>query len=574
MSSAIQPYLQVVEAGATRTFIFSGEPVLIGRTRDCTVVLSDSLASRNHCVIERIAGGFQIRDLGSRNGTLVNGRRTEATFLSPGDEVRIGYAVLTLIDPTHTAPEEDIEELSEDDVIDPAPGAGVGSDAGAFSAVRPVDDPDQALTSLAAALPADNLTEATIVLANGRGQRVGGVKAGVAIRAPREPADLFRLLILVALRSRATDIHIEPRRDHYGIRLRVDGDMVDVARLTSAIGIRFATFVKVICDLDIAQRNAMQEGRFSSVVPSRIEGRESRRIDYRVSFAPAVFGQKAVIRVLDEENAPLSVVDLNLPTWMREALQIQIEQDAGMVLVAGPTGSGKTTTLYSLLRGIELDRRNVVTIEDPVEMQIAGTTQMPVDEGSGKSFANILRSVLRQDPDVIMVGEVRDAETARTAMQAAITGHLVLSTIHTRDTIGTIYRLLDLGIEPYLVGQALNLVVAQRLVRRLCQFCRKKVTPTEAQRKEFISAGLMANFTYAPVGCPKCLGTGHLGRRAVFELLTVDARIRAKIQASASESELTAALEGTKFVSLHRGGLRLVVEGQVSYDEIHRIHER
>jgi len=259
---------------------------------------------------------------------------------------------------------------------------------------------------------------------------------------------------------------------------------------------------------------------------------------------------------------------------MHQELNEQISQDAGMVIVAGPTGSGKTTTLYSLLRSIDLDQRNAVTIEDPVEIQIDRTTQMPVDEGSGKSFGAILRSVLRQDPDIIMVGEIRDAETARTAMQAAITGHMVLSTIHTKDTLGTVFRLLDLGVEPYLVSQGLNIVVAQRLVRALCPACKRKVGVTPQQRTVLKTAGVEVDFVCVPVGCPRCLGTGHAGRRGVFELLRTTDKLKAAIQANPSTVDLEAAVKDTPYVTLLQSGLKLVGEGVASFDEVQRISAR
>ena len=299
-------------------------------------------------------------------------------------------------------------------------------------------------------------------------------------------------------------------------------------------------------------------------------GGRPRKIDYRVSLAPSVFGQKLVIRVLDTTYAPLNVRALQLPDWMRIEIERVVKQDAGMVLVCGPTGSGKTTTLYALVRGSDVTHRNVVTIEDPVEIQIEGVTQVPVDDTQDRTFSSLLRSMLRQDPDVILIGEIRDAETARTAMQAAITGHLVFSTVHTQNTIGTIFRLLDLGVEPYLVSQALHLVLAQRLVRQLCPYCKQAVRPTAEQLKRMGPAGEGVGQIYLPRGCPRCLNTGFAGRRAVFELLTTNDQLRDLILKTPTISEIQTAPGTTGFQRLHQSGYQLVAEGTAPFDEIDR----
>ncbi len=333
------------------------------------------------------------------------------------------------------------------------------------------------------------------------------------------------------------------------------------------VGHRLATLIKVMCDLDIAQKNMIQEGHFAARVPAV---GPPRRVDYRVSFAPAVYGQKCVMRVLDTANAPLRAGDLNLPRWMLQELADSIKQDAGMILVAGPTGSGKTTSLYSLVRSIEVARRNVVTIEDPVEIQLEGVTQIPVDEAQDRSFAQLLRSVLRQDPDVILVGVIRDAETARVAMQAAITGHLVFSTIHTKDTLGTIFRLLDLGVEPYLVAQGLHIVLAQRLVRQLCPYCKRAADITPEQRQAMGMMVEAVNKIFAPAGCQRCLGTGYSGRRAFFELLRVSEELRDVILRAPTSSELNSVLERQQFERLQQSGYQLVADGVVAFAEIER----
>jgi len=321
--------------------------------------------------------------------------------------------------------------------------------------------------------------------------------------------------------------------------------------------------VKILCHIDVQYRNTIQEGHFTAVVPDR-------RIDFRISFAPAMFGQKLVVRVLDTANAPLHVSDLHLPMWMLEEVQRVSTLDQGMILACGPTGSGKTTTLYALLRDVGTDRRNVVTIEDPVEIEIPGVTQVPVNEEQGSSFPALLRSMLRQDPDVIMIGEIRDGETARIAMQAAMTGHLVLSTLHTKDSLGTVFRLMDLGVEPYLVASSLHVVVSQRLARELCAYCKRAMKPRPEQLEKMGRFGKGVVEIYVPVGCPRCLKTGYAGRRAFFEMLTTTEEFREIVLKRPSPREIEAALAGTRFTKLLETGYQLVAQGVSSFDEIER----
>jgi len=274
--------------------------------------------------------------------------------------------------------------------------------------------------------------------------------------------------------------------------------------------------------------------------------------------------------VLDAAAAPGRLGELDLLPWMEDKLRRAVRRDAGLILAAGPTGSGKTTTLYSLLREIDCDHRNVITIEDPVEYSVRGVTQIPVESDQGHGFATILRSVLRQDPDVILVGEIRDYETAATVMQASMTGHLVFSTVHARDTIGSIFRLLDLGVEQYLVANALNLVLAQRLIRRLCPHCRRAIPPTSAQVMRMGKVGTVDHIQQ-PMGCRRCLGTGYHGRRAVVELLEVGDDMRDVILKEPSIGGMRRIAGGQLFTSLDSAGWHLVAEGITSVEEIERL---
>jgi general secretion pathway protein E len=458
--------------------------------------------------------------------------------------------------------------VDESMFIDDAIEAAVSSEDDAGLGLLEAVDARQVVESLVISLPNRTYGESDIALVSARGQLVH--KAGAAPPGgSREAVDWLRLLLLLCARSRATDVHFEPKGNDYLLRMRVDGTMVEICRLPNAMGSRISALVKVLSEVDIAQKNAIQEGHFSAQVP-RSE-RELRRIDYRVSYAPSVYGQKLVIRVLDTSYAPLTVRELQLPEWMCDEIERVVKQDSGMVLACGPTGSGKTTTLYALLRGSGVTQRNVITIEDPVEIQIEGATQIPVDETHGKSFSSLLRSTLRQDPDVILIGEIRDAETARIAMQAAITGHLVFSTVHSQNTTGAIFRLLDLGAEPYLVSQALQLVLAQRLVKELCQYCKIAVRATADQLRKMGEAATNVDRIYEPQGCMRCLQTGYSGRRAVFELLTATDEIRELITRTPTATQIQAALASTPFQRLQHSGFELVANGISSFDEVYRV---
>ena len=291
---------------------------------------------------------------------------------------------------------------------------------------------------------------------------------------------------------------------------------------------------------------------------------------HRASFAPAMRGEKLVVRVLDGAAAPSRLADLHLLPWMEQTLRRTVRRDAGLVLASGPTGSGKTTTLYALLREIDCDLRNVITIEDPVEYAVPGVTQIPVDEDAGNGFATILRSVLRQDPDVLLVGEIRDHETAMTVMQASMTGHLVFSTVHARDTISSVFRLLDLGIEPSLLANALNVVLSQRLVRALCPHCRRAVAPSSAQVMRMGRAEPVERI-HQPMGCRRCLGTGYHGRRVVVELLEVGEEMRDLILAGPSIAGMRRIAGGQLFTSLEASAWHLVADGITSVEEVDRI---
>jgi general secretion pathway protein E len=564
------PYLKIETPEGSKELPITEKPITVGRHPTNMVVLTDGMASRYHCVIEQgHEGGLRVRDLDSSNGTRVNGQVVKTFRLGDGDVVTIGRSNITVHAPSLApsprpkpvsvpADDEDYEvevvEVDDDDSNATMAGAGGGYEA--------------MLARMAESLIDKKFGEGDIALYNARGAMTHGAGKSAAGNGrksgqPRDPVDIFRLILLICFRTRASDIHIEPKQDDYAVRIRADGSMVDVVRLPKEMGIRVTSLIKILCDIDISQKNIVQEGHYAARVPDR-------RVDYRVSFAPAMFGQKCVIRILDTANTPYHVWDLQLPEWMFEEIQRAMKGDSGMFLVCGPTGSGKTSTLYAVIRDIDVSERNVVTIEDPIEIQLDGVTQIPVNDSQGNTFSNLLRSVLRQDPDAILVGEVRDPETARIALQAAITGHLVFSTVHAKDTIGTIFRLLDLGVEPYLVSSGLQLVLAQRLVRKLCPACKIPAKPSAEQLGRMGKAGEGVEKIYSPRGCPKCVGTGFMGRRGVFELLKVTDEMREIVMKSPSVSDVQKSLMETKFVKLAQSGYQLVADGVTSLDEIER----
>ncbi|MDX2115111.1 MAG: ATPase, T2SS/T4P/T4SS family [Planctomycetota bacterium] len=517
------------------------EPVAFGRHSDNDVaLLEDDVASRFHCVIEPGAEGTHVlKDLGSRNGTRVNGVPISTTALKPGDVISIGKHTFTVT--LEEAPKPKPARSRDQTIDDPA-----AKDASAWAAeLRSIID---ALPPKSAGLDAISLIDAS----NNRSD---------ALTSEGQGATSIRLLILAASKARATDIHFEPRPDVHGVRMRVDGQMVHILDLPRQVGELALGLVRNACQMQQAARDATLDGHFGVRFPDR-------RVDYRASFTPTVHGQKLVLRILDARTAPQSLADVHLPLYMLERVRKSCQQDAGMILACGPTGSGKTTTLYNALREIDRQRRNVITIEDPVEYTIDHVTQIPV--GVNNTFGDLLRSVLRQDPDVILVGEIRDGETARTAAQAAMTGHVVFSTVHAKDSIGAVFRLLDLGIEPYLVANSMDIIIAQRLLRLLCDFCKRpvKVSPGQATRIGRFLEG--KSEVYAATGCAKCLRTGFNGRRAVFEMLDFNDELRDCVLNNPSIATMKKIIEQGVFTTLQQSGWLLAAKGLTTLDEVER----
>lgn len=364
-----------------------------------------------------------------------------------------------------------------------------------------------------------------------------------------------------ALLENASDIHIEPGPEDYRVRFRLDGIMHERMTYNLIDGKRLVTSLKTLAEIDIAEKRKAQDGRFRA----QLGGRE---VDFRVATANSIHGEKLVIRVLDHGRGILDLTTLGMSDEMLATFQSVIHSRNGMILATGPTGSGKTSTLYAALRQLDATRMNIMTIEDPAEYELAGATQIAVNPKAGITYESGLRSILRQDPDVILVGEMRDTEATQVALRAALTGHLVLSSLHTKDAVGTISRLQDMGIERYQVASALLMIIAQRLVRVLCPHCRQAC---EAKGDELDSLGF--NFEpgttiYKPAGCEQCLNTGFRGRTGVFELLVIDEEIRKAVSEGIDESGLAAVAEAKGFRSYRYDGAEKVLLGITTVEEV------
>lgn len=370
-----------------------------------------------------------------------------------------------------------------------------------------------------------------------------------------------------AIKSGASDIHLEPYENSFRVRYRVDGVLYTVMNVPTKIKNALTSRIKIMSKLDIAERRLPQDGRI------KLNLGKNKQVDFRVSVLPTLFGEKTVLRILDKGNLQVDLTKLGFEQGQLDNFMEAIEKPFGMVLVTGPTGSGKTTTLYSALAHLNKPDTNIMTAEDPVEFNFMGINQVPVREEIGLTFAAALRSFLRQDPDIIMVGEIRDFETAEIAVKAALTGHLVLSTLHTNDAPGTISRLLNMGIEPFLVSSAVILILAQRLARRICQQCKEeeKLTVPALIKLGFPPEKAETVKCYTGKGCPACNNLGYKGRVALYEIMPIKEDIRELILEGASTSEIkkTAISLGTK--SLRMSGLAKIEEGVTSVEEILKV---
>ena len=372
---------------------------------------------------------------------------------------------------------------------------------------------------------------------------------------------LVHSIIAEAIEQGASDIHIDPGEGDMRVLLRIDGVLSQTATLKRSMATNIISRVKIMSEMDISERRIPQDGRFALTV-------SGRRVDVRVTTLPLVYGEGAYLRILDKGVAVRGLESLGMQRTEQDRFAYAIARPNGAVLVTGPTGSGKSTTLYAALGAVNDGSRSILTIEDPVESRIAGVKQMQVAPKAGMTFAGGLRAMLRADPDVIMVGEIRDRETAHIAVEAALTGHLVLSTLHTRDAPSALGRLIDMGIEPFLISSAIDCVVAQRLVRVLCAHCKQ---PSKAPESLLAEYGLYESEAFEPVGCSRCAVTGYRGRLGIYEVMSINEEIRALVLSRASVDDIAAAALRQGMRRMREDGIAKVRAGQTSIAEIERM---
>lgn len=382
---------------------------------------------------------------------------------------------------------------------------------------------------------------------------------------------LLNRILSQAIKRQASDIHIEPYKKQLAVRLRIDGVLQEIAKLDTEIGPKLISRIKILSNLDIAEQRQPQDGRVSVSIADK-------QVDLRISIIPASFGERVVLRLLNKSEHPLSLSQLGMPDAIRDTFERAIQQPNGIVLVTGPTGAGKTTTLYAALQGIDSLEKNILTVEDPIEYELSGIGQVAVNKKIDMSFAKALRAILRQDPDVLMVGEIRDTETAQIAIQASLTGHLVLSTLHTNTASAAIERLMDLQQDSFLLASSLRAIIAQRLVRLLCSYCKSKHRLNADEANELNRPDLIGTQVYQAQGCSHCDDSGYKGRTGVYEIITISDDLKNSIQNSNSGS-IKKSLERHPIKqstdqqlqtngSLIDHGLTLLLEGKTTTNEL------
>ena len=424
---------------------------------------------------------------------------------------------------------------------------------------------DQTLAKLYGNADADQaLQEISQRAGEGPVQMESNVVAGVnRITDDPSAAPTVRLVNSIlerAITERASDVHFEPRESGMVVRLRIDGALHTLFHIPMQAMNSVISRLKIMGNMDIAERKIRQDGR------ANIQLRE-RSVDLRISTLPTVYGEKMVIRLLDKAAANLGRQGIGLTGTSLERYEALLRNSSGVLLISGPTGSGKSSTMYTMIQDLNTEDVNMVTLEDPVEFNTEGINQCQINEKTGMTFANGLRAILRQDPDIIVVGEIRDGETASIAMRAAITGHLVLSTIHTNDTIATVDRLLDMEVEPFLISTALKGVIAQRLVRRICPRCKEHYSPTK-EECELVGIPYRPDLLfYRGRGCRECFNSGYRGRAAVFEILLVDNAIRKLVSVKADREEYLRTLTGSTFLSLSDYSRNMILDGVTTAQE-------
>lgn len=375
---------------------------------------------------------------------------------------------------------------------------------------------------------------------------------------------IVNTLLKTAIGCKASDIHLESTQEGLRVRLRIDGILIDHQRIELSLMPQVLSRIKVLAHINIAEKRIPHDGKFSSQCDTKV-------VDLRVSTFPSLYGEKMVIRILDRSHNKIALESLGMQTSILEHFKQLLEKSNGFFLVTGPTGSGKTTTLYAALSYLNAPDKNIITLEDPVEYSVQGVTQGQINPEAGFTFSKGVRSILRQDPDILMVGEIRDKETARTAIEAALTGHLVLSTLHTNDAPGVIMRLMDMGIEPFLINAAVTGMLAQRLVRKICTSCKEQVVPTDHDRILLQRLGLQVDRVYKGLGCSDCLGLGYKGRTGLFELLPMSSALRSLIIHKPYFDAIYAQAHADGMHTLMQDGIQKIHDGIITPQELVRV---
>jgi type IV pilus assembly protein PilB len=474
-------------------------------------------------------------------------RRHEVLPLAiDGDRV-----ILAMVDPGNVIAMDDVREASR---LRVAPVVAARTDL--LAALARYHRADQELSSLTSTLEEESAPDESSAF---------GIADAIDDDAPI--VRFVNLLVSQAIQDLASDIHIEPAEHHLRVRYRIDGVLHEMPSAPKSIQSGVISRLKIMSDIDIAERRKPQDGRMSV-------SHGGRKIDLRVATLPTVWGEKVVMRILDNSGSSMSLHDLHLLESNFKAYKRAYTKPYGMILITGPTGSGKSTTLYTTLNSVARPEINVITVEDPVEYRMAGINQVQVNPKAGLTFASALRSILRSDPDVVLLGEIRDHETAQIAIEAALTGHLVLSTLHTNDAPSAITRLTEMGIEPFLVGSALDCVVAQRLARRLCDRCKE---PDQRPLEDLLHLRFGVDpdteppILYQPVGCASCSNTGYRGRIAIHEVMTVSEEIERLAVARAPSADIARAAREQGMLTLREDGWAKVRLGLTSIEEILRV---
>jgi len=566
------PVFEVYDAKTPRCIEVTSERATIGRTADNAVVIDDRRASRRHCEIRQSEIGFILSDLKSRNGTKLNQDLIDRPLpLRDGDEIGIGEATIRFwssrdkldkaaarlpyisghllkkkaqVQPkTKSQPEITPPKTDNDNNLD--------------LRIVPKKHIPPTMPSFSGTLTVNH-----IIPLNKEGKpahATGKDSSGVSEAMLR-----LKQILLKSFQFAATDIHIEPKEDELLLRYRIDGYLHHSGSLEPRVARAVYSIVKLLCNLDISKKNIMQDGSLVVQLPDR-------RVDLRVSIVPSTLGDKMVFRVLDKKLVPTGFEALGMDSYILQQVRQKVFQESSMIIVCGPTGSGKTTTVYAIVQEMDKIDKNIVTVEDPVEYKLDDITQIQINPRFNITFSSALTSLLRQDPDVILIGEIRDADTARMALQSAMTGHLVLSTLHARDSIGSIFRLLDLGVEPFLLGSALTLVLSQRLLRKLCSRCKMKFKPPMKKLAHLGLESLASTDLYSAVGCKECMGIGYKGRIPIFELLTVNDQVRDAIANRPTIQQLRVAAGDWIFQTLRQDAMRKLRDGLTALNEFDKI---